>query len=139
VIKHPTTFDEQNLRQPPDLAQIRAALPPEEEIQMMARIFKALSDPTRSRLILTLIQQELCVNDIASVIGASPSAVSHHLQGLRDISLVKYRREGNLTYYSIDDAHVANLFREAVYHLDHVRRNLPDHQGHQHKGLPGDN
>lgn len=139
MVKPSITFVEESFEPAPNLDQIRAMLPPEEEIQMMTRIFKALADPTRSRLILTLIRQELCVSDIASVIGASPSAVSHHLQGLRDIRVVKYRREGNQTYYSIDDSHVAKLFQEAVHHLDHVRRNLPDQQWHQHKQLLGDN
>lgn len=139
VVKQSGSFVEERLEPTCDLEQIRAVLPPEEEIQMMTRIFKALADPTRSRLILTLIGRELCVNEIASVIGASPSAVSHHLKGLRDIRLVKYRHKGNQTYYSIDDSHVAKLFQEAVHHLDHVRRNLPDQQWHQHKQLLGEN
>ena len=57
----------------------------------------------------------------------SASAVSHHLARLRDIRLVQTRRAGNQVFYSVDDAHVANLFREALHHLDHVKRNLPDH------------
>lgn len=139
VVKQSIALVAERLEPAPDLEQIRAILPPEEEIQMMTRIFKALADPTRSRLILALISRELCVNDIASVIGVSPSAVSHHLKGLRDIRLVKYRHKGNQTYYSIDDSHVAKLFQEAVHHLDHIRRNLPDQQWHQHKQLLGDN
>jgi DNA-binding transcriptional ArsR family regulator len=94
----------------------------------IARTFQALSDPTRSKIILLLTRYELSVNEIAGAIGTSASGVSHHLKGLRDIRLVKHRRDGNQIYYTVDDAHVASLFHEAVSHLDHVRRNLPDHR-----------
>jgi ArsR family transcriptional regulator len=93
--------------------------------------FKALSDPTRAQLIYLLTQQEHSVNDLSQLVDASPSAVSHHLAKLRNIRLVRTRRNGNQIFYSIDDSHVAALFREALYHLDHVRQNLPDHPGYQ--------
>ncbi len=89
--------------------------------------FKALSDPTRAQLIYLLTQQEHSVNELSQFVAVSPSAVSHHLARLRDIRLVRTRRKGNQIFYSIDDSHVAALFREALYHLDHVRQNLPDH------------
>lgn len=63
----------------------------------------------------------------------SASGVSHHLARLRAIRLVRTRRNGNQIFYSIDDAHVAALFQEALYHLDHVRKNLPDHPYSYHK------
>jgi DNA-binding transcriptional ArsR family regulator len=89
--------------------------------------FKALSDPTRAQLVYLLTQQEHSVNELSQFVSVSASAVSHHLAKLRDIRLVRTRREGNQVFYSIDDHHVAGLFREALYHLDHVRKNLPDH------------
>lgn len=89
--------------------------------------FKALSDPTRAQLIYLLTEQEYSVNKLSEHVTVSPSAVSHHLAKLRAIRLVRTRRQGNQVYYSIDDSHVAALFREALYHLDHVRQNLPDH------------
>jgi DNA-binding transcriptional ArsR family regulator len=92
--------------------------------------FKALSDPTRAQLIYLLTQQEYSVNELSRFVAVSASAVSHHLARLRDIRLVRARREGNQVFYSIDDSHVAALFREALYHLDHVRQNLPDHPGY---------
>lgn len=107
---------------------LKAVLPDDAEMLQIARTFQALADPTRSKIILLLTSYELCVNDIANAIGASASGVSHHLKGLRDIRLVKFRRDGNQIYYTVDDAHVAALFKEAVSHLDHVRRNLPDHR-----------
>lgn len=106
---------------------IQAAMPEPHQMERVSRIFQALADPTRSKIILALTKHELCVNDIAAVVGASASGVSHHLKGLKDIRLVKFRRDGNTIYYSIDDAHVGNLFREAFAHLEHLDRNLPDH------------
>ncbi len=108
--------------------KMRQVMPGEEQVVMIARTFQALADPTRCKIIMALTRQELCVTDLAAVVEASISNVSHHLKGLKDIRLVKFRRVGNTIYYSIDDAHVGNLFREAIYHLDHVYRNLPDHQ-----------
>ena len=89
--------------------------------------FKALSDPTRAQLIYLLTRGEYSVNDLSQYVSVTPSAVSHHLSKLRAIRLVRTRREGNQIFYSIDDTHVGALFREALYHLDHVRSNLPDH------------
>ncbi len=108
--------------------EIKAAIPSDGEMVRIARTFQALADPTRCKIILALTRHELCVNDLALVVGASASGVSHHLKGLKDIRLVKFRRDGNTIYYSIDDAHVGNLFREVFSHLDHVDNQLPDHQ-----------
>jgi ArsR family transcriptional regulator, lead/cadmium/zinc/bismuth-responsive transcriptional repressor len=93
----------------------------------VVEIFKSLSDPTRAQLVFLLTEQEYSVNDLAAIVEVTASAVSHHLAKLRSARLVRTRRSGNHIYYSVDDAHVAALFREALYHLDHVRRNLPDH------------
>ena len=89
--------------------------------------FKVLSDPTRAQLVYLLTKQAYSVNELSEYVAVSASAVSHHLARLRAIRLVRTRREGNQVIYSIDDSHVAALFREALYHLDHVRQNLPDH------------
>jgi DNA-binding transcriptional ArsR family regulator len=99
----------------------------EDLLAAVAETFKALSDPTRAQLIFLLAHHEYSVNDLCQFVPVTPSAVSHHLAKLRAIRLVHTRREGTQIFYSIDDAHVAALFREALYHLDHVRRNLPDH------------
>ncbi len=112
----------------PTHQQIRQALPQDEKMVAIGRIFQALSDPTRCKIILTLTNHELCVTDLAEILGVSLSGISHHLKGLRDNRIVKFRRDGNTIYYSVDDAHVGNLFQEVMYHLDHVERNLPDHQ-----------
>ena len=107
--------------------QRRAASLPPEQADFAAQTFAALGDRTRTRIVYALTRGEQSVNALAEIAGVSASAVSHHLARLRDIRLVKTRRAGNQVFYSVDDVHVANLFREALYHLDHVKRQLPDH------------
>ncbi len=100
---------------------------PAEILNDVVATFKALSDPTRAQLVYLLTNQEYSVNELSEHVAVSSSAVSHHLAKLRSIRLVRTRRQGNHIFYSIDDSHVAALFSEALYHLDHVRQNLPDH------------
>ena len=100
---------------------------PEDLLKDIVETFKALSDPTRAQLIYLLTHREYSVNELSQNVAVSASTVSHHLAKLRAIRLVRTRREGNQIFYSIDDSHVAALFQEALFHLDHVRRNLPDH------------
>lgn len=109
-----------------EISNLRRGLPPDILADVVAT-FKALSDPTRAHLVYLLTEQEYSVNELSEHVSVSASAVSHHLAKLRAIRLVRTRREGNQVFYSIDDSHVAALFREALYHLDHVRQNLPDH------------
>ncbi|HEX6385208.1 MAG TPA: metalloregulator ArsR/SmtB family transcription factor [Anaerolineae bacterium] len=109
-----------------EINNLRRGLPPDILADVVAT-FKALSDPTRAHLVYLLTEQEYSVNELSEHVSVSASAVSHHLAKLRAIRLVRTRREGNQVFYSIDDSHVAALFREALYHLDHVRQNLPDH------------
>lgn len=112
---------------PEALATARATALPEEHLRLMVEAFEALADLTRARILYALIQQPLCVRDLALLTGISESGISHQLRFLRDRRLVKPRRVGNVSYYEIDDHHVAALFREADYHVDHVRKALPDH------------
>ena len=99
---------------------------PEDLLADIVATFKALSDPTRAQLVYLLTTGEYSVNELSENVAVSASTVSHHLAKLRAIRLVRTRREGNQIFYSIDDSHVAALFREVLYHLDHVRQNLPD-------------
>lgn len=85
----------------------------------MAETFKALSDPTRVRIISALAQTELCVCDLACTLGMSQSAVSHQLRTLRELHLVKNRREGRQVYYSLDDEHIHSLFLQGMDHVRH--------------------
>ena len=112
---------------PKAVAAVQAAAPPDDLLDLVVAAFQGLADPTRARILYALVQRPLCVRDLAIVAGVSESAVSHQLRLLRDRRLVRTRREGNVIYYAVDDHHVAALFREAEYHADHVRRQLPDH------------
>ena len=91
----------------------------------LAETFRVLGDPTRVRILQALSLSELCVCDIASLLGTSKSAVSHQLRLLRSMRVVKYRKAGRIVYYSLDDSHVGNLLREAQPYLHHhVERGL---------------
>jgi DNA-binding transcriptional ArsR family regulator len=88
-------------------------------IARMAEIFSALSDPSRIRLIAALKDEELHVSALAEMVGISESAVSHHLRGLRQLRLVRARKEGRQVFYSLDDAHIADLFQRSLEHALH--------------------
>lgn len=113
---------------PEALAEVQAAAPVDALVTIVVETFQALADPTRAKILYALIRRSLCVRDLALVAGVSESAVSHQLRLLRTRRIVKARRAGNVIYYTVDDSHVAALFREAEYHADHVRQELPDHQ-----------
>jgi ArsR family transcriptional regulator len=85
----------------------------------LAQTFQALSDPTRVRLISALTGSELCVCDLAAVLGLSQSAVSHQLRSLRDLRLVQARKEGREVFYSLDDEHIRQLFQFGLVHIKH--------------------
>ncbi|CCK78392.1 MULTISPECIES: ArsR/SmtB family transcription factor [Desulfobacula] len=93
-------------------------IPKQKDIGQMADIFKALSDPSRLKIVLALLNQEHCVCDIAVICNQTDSAISHQLRILRTLKIVKNRREGKIIYYSIDDEHVTSLINMS---LDHVR------------------
>jgi len=92
-----------------------------EELGLMAEIFQILADPTRLGIVDALRHRELCVADLATVVGSSESAVSHHLRQLRLSRLVRTRRDGRMIYYRLDDDHVATLIDIG---LEHVREIL---------------
>ncbi|MCG8351491.1 MAG: metalloregulator ArsR/SmtB family transcription factor [Chloroflexales bacterium] len=94
---------------------------------LVARTFQSLADPTRVRIVYALTKGEHSVNELAEIAGITPSATSHQLKSLRDLRVVKFRRVGTRVFYSVDDVHVAALFREALHHLAHVVHALPDH------------
>ena len=103
-----------------DAASVRAArtaMPNDRLIRALAETFGALSDPTRVRIISALTGQELCVLDLARMLGLSGSAISHQLRLLRGQRLVKYRKEGKVAYYSLDDEHIENLMEECIKHV----------------------
>lgn len=88
-----------------------------EAVGTLAQRFKVLGDPTRLRLALVLSTEELCVSDLATVLGVSQSVVSHSLRALRQTGLVRYRREGKIAYYVLADDHIGVMVREAYRHV----------------------
>ncbi|MBZ0315698.1 MAG: metalloregulator ArsR/SmtB family transcription factor [Anaerolineae bacterium] len=85
----------------------------------LAEIFKALSDPTRLRIISLLLDNEVCVHVLESVLGMSQSSISHQLRVMRQLRLVRYRKEGRHVYYALDDNHVRLLFAQGLLHVEH--------------------
>lgn len=86
------------------------------EARGLAPLFKALADDTRVGIAIALAGEELCVCDVAHIIGCSVPTASHHLRLLRDLGLVKHRRAGKLVFYSLDDDHVVQLIAAAREH-----------------------
>jgi ArsR family transcriptional regulator, lead/cadmium/zinc/bismuth-responsive transcriptional repressor len=83
----------------------------------VAQLFKALSDDTRIKIAYALSEEEeLCVCDVANIVGSTTATASHHLRLLRNLGLAKYRKEGKLVYYSLDDDHVKQLTQIAFTH-----------------------
>jgi ArsR family transcriptional regulator len=103
-----------------DLA--RKKIPPEATLRGLSETFKVLGDTTRLRIMTALSCQELCVCDIASLLGITESAVSHQLRLLKTMRLVTYRREGKMTYYALDDDHIEDLIRLGVRHVGEFNR-----------------
>ncbi len=88
-------------------------------IYTLSEFYKNMSDPTRMKIIYALTIGELCVQDIANIVNMSQTAVSYQLRILRGARLVKFRREGKMIFYSIDDEHVSSIIKTAIEHLNH--------------------
>ena len=100
-----------------DIEAIKAKLPNDDEIYDLSELFKVLGDQTRTKILTVLEIHELCVNDIASALNMTKSAVSHQLRILRQSRLIKSRRDGKEIIYSLDDNHVSQLFECALIHI----------------------
>ena len=85
----------------------------------LARTFKALSDPSRVRIISALSHSEMCVCDIAKALEMSESAISHQLHTLREMRLVRFRKEGRHVHYTLDDRHIHGLYHQGLEHVEH--------------------
>jgi len=100
---------------------IAAQMTSENVILFMAETFKLLSDPTRLRAVQALSHGELCVCDLATLLGIGRTAVSNHLRLLRGMRLVNYRREGKLAYYSLADDHITSLLNGCLEHVQELQ------------------
>lgn len=97
---------------------VLSTLPNDTEIDDLTNTFKILSDQTRLKIVLALAKEELCVCDLSALVGVSVSAISHQLRLLRNMRIVKKRKDGKMVYYSIDDSHIENLISESLIHIN---------------------
>ena len=97
--------------------KVKAEMKSDEIFFALSETYKALGDPTRLKMLYALLKEELCVCELTELLGMSQSAISHQLRVLRNMRLVKYRKEGRAVFYSLDDEHINQLF---IAGLDHV-------------------
>ncbi len=96
---------------------VRSQMPDEESLLDLADLFKVFGDSTRVKILCALFESEMCVCDIAALLGMSKSAISHQLRILKESNLIKNRRDGKVVYYSLNDDHVKNIFDQGLAHV----------------------
>ena len=99
------------------VAQVNETMPDEEILYDLAELFKIFGDSTRIKILYVLFEAEMCVCDIATLLGMSQSAISHQLRSLKQSKLVKYRREGKTVFYSLADSHVRAILGQGMEHV----------------------
>lgn len=99
------------------VSRVKNVLPKEEVLYDLAELFKAFADSTRVKLLCALLESDMCVCDLAAVLGVSQSAVSHQLRTLKSSRLVKFRKDGKVVYYSLDDDHIKSIFNKGFEHI----------------------
>lgn len=97
--------------------EVKKRLPQEETLYDLAEFFKVFGDTTRIKILCALFESEMCVCDLSALLNISQSAISHQLRGLKAARLVKFRREGKVIYYSLDDEHIKHIFDEGLKHI----------------------
>lgn len=97
--------------------KVREVIPEEETLYDLADLFKVLGDSTRIKILCVLLEAEMCVCDIAALLGMTQSAISHQLRVLKQARLVKYKKNGKVVYYSLDDEHVKSIFDQGLIHI----------------------
>lgn len=105
----------------PKVRRTQKSMKPPAAVSTLAETFKVLGDPTRLRIAYALSRDELCVCDLATVLGVSQSVVSHSLRALRQMRLVRYRKAGKIAYYALDDDHIGSLLGEGFRHVEEQR------------------
>ena len=103
------------------LARVREKMPAEEPVYEVSELFKVFGDSTRARIICALNIEEMCVCDLSARLNMTQSAISHQLRLLKVSRIVKSRKQGRVVYYSLDDAHIGQIFAMA---FDHVMEEL---------------
>lgn len=100
------------------VAKVRKNMPKEESLYDLAELFKVFGDTTRVKILYALFAAEMCVCDIAVLLNMTQSAISHQLRVLKQARLVKYRKEGKIVFYSLDDEHIKNIFDHGIKHIN---------------------
>lgn len=98
--------------------KVTEKMPPEEILYDLAELFKVFGDTTRIRILYALFESELCVNDMAQLLGLSQTAVSHQLRVLKNNKLVRFRKEGKIVFYSLSDDHVRSIIETGMEHVE---------------------
>lgn len=98
--------------------QVQQTIPKDDSLSQVAELFKVLGDRTRTRILHALFEAELCVCDLAYLLGMTQSSISHQLRVLKQAKLVKNRKEGKVVYYSLADDHVIRIFEQAFEHVN---------------------
>jgi len=93
---------------------------PDHAVTTLAETIKLLGDPTRVKIVFAISREELCVCDLANLLGVSQSAVSHSLRALRQMRFVRFRKEGKIAYYALDDEHIAHLLDEGFRRVEEL-------------------
>lgn len=96
---------------------VKCKMPSEENLYDLAELFKVFGDTTRIKILWALAESEMCVCDIAVLLNMTISAISHQLRVLKQARLVKYRKDGKIVYYSLDDEHVKQIFDQGLIHI----------------------
>ena len=99
------------------IAQVQDQMPDEETLYDLAELFKVFGDTTRVRIMCALFEQELSVTDIAELLGMGQSAISHQLRVLKQMRLVKFRRDGRTVFYSLADGHIQTILAQGMEHI----------------------
>lgn len=103
------------------IEKVKNVMKPRDTFISLAETFKVLGDPTRLKILYALSEEELCVCELTMLLGMTQSAVSHQLRILRNMRLVKYRREGRSVFYSLDDDHIRKLFEQGLEHVEELK------------------
>ncbi len=97
--------------------KVKENIPNEETLYDLAELYKAFGDTTRIKILYALFASEMCVCDIAVLLNMTQSAISHQLRVLKQARLVKFRKDGKVVYYSLDDEHVKHIFDQGLHHI----------------------
>ena len=109
-----TVIHEENVK------KVVSLMPDDSIIYDLAELFKVFADSTRMKIIYALMEEELCVCDIANIVKTTQSAISHQLRILKQAKLVKFRKEGKVVYYSLDDEHISQIVKKGREHIEEL-------------------